>query len=91
MLGLLGIPSIISSMLTFATPILSGLLKFSSWFLSELWVGLKDILDNLSTVITVATIAAIAVLYGTSLAECAIVGPVFPEDPSTPWRFDWNR
>lgn len=64
MLALLGLPSLI-------TPFLSAALGFAGWFLKEMWEGLKDIFDNLSTILTVATLISIAVLYGyTSHGGC---------------------
>ena len=91
--GLFSVPSIISSALNFLTPVLSGLVAFSKWYLSEMYDGLKTIFSNLSTLIVIVTIIVITLLYGITTAECSVV-PIFPDlpsDPSTPWRMDWNR
>lgn len=90
MFSLLGIPTVISAALNFAAPILAGVVKFFSWYLAEMWDGLKTIASNLSTLIVIATVAGIAVTYGSSLGQCE-EGSVFSEKPITkPWRHDFG-
>ena len=90
MFSLFGIPSIISSALTFSTPILGSILKVLSWYVAELWDGIKINLQNPSTLIVLSTVSLSTLLYGTTLAEC---GPVYPDAPSTleqPWGYDFG-
>lgn len=84
-----------SSALNFATPFISGVVAFSKWYLAEMYDSLKTILRNPSTLVFIGTVIVVSVLYGINTAECS-VGPIFPDnptitDPSTPWRFDWNK
>lgn len=92
MFSLLGIPSIVSAALNFLSPVLSAVLKFLAWYLSEFWDGLKTIFSNLSTLVVIGTICFVTLIYGTQIAEC---NPVFPDlpsvtDPSTPWRHNFG-
>ena len=62
----LGIPAI----LNIAAPFVKGLVEFITWYISELWNGLKDMADNLSSIIFVLTVAAVAGLYGLTYTDC---------------------
>lgn len=72
LLPLLGLPSVIGNLLGFATPFLTAGLGFLGWYLKEIWEGLKDIFDNLSTIITVATLMAIGFFYGMQIIDCPV-------------------
>ena len=62
----LGIPALISVV----APFVKGGVEFLSWFISELWYGFKDMVDNASSLLFVATVVSIAGLYGYSLSNC---------------------
>lgn len=71
LLSLFSIPSVIASALSFAAPILQGLIQFGSWYLGNLWDGLKVILSNLSTLVVLATVAIGSGFYGAKIVNCA--------------------
>ena len=80
LLGILTIPSSVLSLLNTVLGIFSPLIKelqnFIFWYIKELWVGLKDIFDNLSTILTVASIVFIAMLWSANWTQCTIVNPI---------------
>ena len=74
-LGLFNIPTFLAAALNFAAPILTGLIQFGGWYLSELWNGIKIILANLSTLVVLATVALISGYYSASTFKKAVDCP----------------
>lgn len=64
LLSLLNIPSFLGSFLTFMTPFIQGFLTFGSWYLSELWSGLKVVFANLSVIVVLCTVALASGIWG---------------------------
>lgn len=50
--------STLNSVLQLLSPIMSGAKDFVSWYLSNLWDGIKVVMANTSTFLVIATIAA---------------------------------
>lgn len=90
MFSLLGIPTVISAALNFAAPVLAGVVKFFSWYLAEMWDGLKTIASNLSTLIVIATVAGVALTYGSSLGECKASATTPVKTITKPWSYDFG-
>ena len=95
MLGLFAVPSIISSALNFAAPLFAGFIKFTGWFLTEFWNGLKHIMKDLSSLVVIAVVAGACTLYGTQIVKCESVfsnynndGPIIPSEK--PWSYDFG-
>lgn len=55
---------VLSGWLKALTPLVEGLSKGLVVFFHMLWDGIKDILDNVNTILTVVLIVIVALLYG---------------------------
>lgn len=82
----------ISSALNFLTPVLSGVVAFGSWYLSEMWDGVKHMFKNLSTFVVLITVALASGIYGSYTVKCAPAAVVETmEQLPKPGNFDWER
>lgn len=67
---------VLSSLIQFLTatagPAFVKFLELSTWALSTLWEGLKDIVDNVATVLTVCVFCVVAWAYGKVPAEVKV-------------------
>lgn len=69
--------SVLASWLKALSPIVQGIANALVEFFKIMWAGLKDVADNLSTVIFVLVMCLISYFYGlTSQAPKLIEGPV---------------